>query len=286
MSSSLWPHGSSPTSLLCLWNFSGKNTGVGCQSPPLRDLPDPGIKLTSLASPALTGGFFTTVPPGKPPGSCSSGFILGSFQEWKLVLHFLITARRMDASHLYLIRYSQLALVRAIVLVPYLQKRTPSFRAIQWLTWWSQQLSLVLTCFCFNVLLIWISQRIILLGLRCSRKSIFFQFTSHGRWRAKTHLSRLGWEPKNPAAWSVSRLLQSDAHEIPFGYWIRSAGLTLHTRSGFQPRVLSFITLALLEAIITSSQRIIGLVKNLVQVFPEILQKRPNELFGQPDTVA
>ena len=30
------------------------------------DLPDPGIKPTSLASPALVGGFFTTVPPGKP----------------------------------------------------------------------------------------------------------------------------------------------------------------------------------------------------------------------------
>jgi len=30
-----------------------------------RDLPHPGIKPTFLASPALTGGFFTTAPPGK-----------------------------------------------------------------------------------------------------------------------------------------------------------------------------------------------------------------------------
>ena len=30
------------------------------------DLPDPGIEPASLASPALAGGFFTTVPPGKP----------------------------------------------------------------------------------------------------------------------------------------------------------------------------------------------------------------------------
>ena len=30
------------------------------------DLPDPGIALTSLASPALAGRFFTTVVPGKP----------------------------------------------------------------------------------------------------------------------------------------------------------------------------------------------------------------------------
>ena len=42
---------------------SGKNTGVGCHFP--GDLPDPGIEPTSLAFPALAGGFFTTIP-GKP----------------------------------------------------------------------------------------------------------------------------------------------------------------------------------------------------------------------------
>ena len=31
-----------------------------------RDLSDPGIEPASLASPALAGGFLTTVPPGKP----------------------------------------------------------------------------------------------------------------------------------------------------------------------------------------------------------------------------
>ena len=31
-----------------------------------RDLPDLGIKPLSLASPALAGGFFNTVPPGEP----------------------------------------------------------------------------------------------------------------------------------------------------------------------------------------------------------------------------
>ena len=30
------------------------------------DLPSPGIKPRSPSSPALAGGFFTTVPPGKP----------------------------------------------------------------------------------------------------------------------------------------------------------------------------------------------------------------------------
>ena len=33
---------------------------------PPGDLSDPGIEPASSASPALAGGFFTTVPPGKP----------------------------------------------------------------------------------------------------------------------------------------------------------------------------------------------------------------------------
>ena len=37
----------------------------GLPFPILGDLPDPGIKLMSFASPALVGRFFTTVPPGK-----------------------------------------------------------------------------------------------------------------------------------------------------------------------------------------------------------------------------
>ena len=49
--------------LLCSWSFPGKNTGVGCHF--LLE----GIFLTqgsNLVSPALAGGFFTTLPPGKP----------------------------------------------------------------------------------------------------------------------------------------------------------------------------------------------------------------------------
>ena len=38
----------------------------GLTFPPPGDLLDPGIKSTSLMSPALAGGFFTTQPPGKP----------------------------------------------------------------------------------------------------------------------------------------------------------------------------------------------------------------------------
>ena len=38
----------------------------GLPFPAPGDLPNPGIKPASLASPALAGRFFTTVPPGKP----------------------------------------------------------------------------------------------------------------------------------------------------------------------------------------------------------------------------
>ena len=42
------------------------------------DLPDPGTEPRSLVSPALAGGFFTTVPPGKPLYSmgCNVTFML------------------------------------------------------------------------------------------------------------------------------------------------------------------------------------------------------------------
>ena len=56
-----------PVSLLCPWDSPGKNTGVGILDPPsLGDLPDPGLELLSPASPAVAGGFFTSVAPGKP----------------------------------------------------------------------------------------------------------------------------------------------------------------------------------------------------------------------------
>ena len=60
MSNSLKP----PDRLLRLWNFLGKDIGVGCHFL-LQDLPQPGIKHKPFVSPALVGGFFTTEPPGK-----------------------------------------------------------------------------------------------------------------------------------------------------------------------------------------------------------------------------
>ena len=46
--------------------FPRQNYWSGLQFPPPGDLPNPGIKPTSLGSPELAGRFFTTEPPGKP----------------------------------------------------------------------------------------------------------------------------------------------------------------------------------------------------------------------------
>ena len=49
-----------PPSSFCPWDFSGKNTGVGCHFLVQGNLPDPDF-ISCLA-----GSFFTTEPPGKP----------------------------------------------------------------------------------------------------------------------------------------------------------------------------------------------------------------------------
>ena len=46
--------------------FSRQEYWSGLPVPPPGDLPHPGIEPRSLVSPSLAGGFFTTLPPGKP----------------------------------------------------------------------------------------------------------------------------------------------------------------------------------------------------------------------------
>ena len=54
------------TRFLCPRNFPGKNIGVGCYHFYSRNFPNSGIEPASLVSPGFAGGFFTTVPLGKP----------------------------------------------------------------------------------------------------------------------------------------------------------------------------------------------------------------------------
>ena len=63
VSNSLQPHGLQPARLLCAWDSTGRNAGVGCRSLLQGNLPDPGIKsrLTALQADSLP-----SEPPGKP----------------------------------------------------------------------------------------------------------------------------------------------------------------------------------------------------------------------------
>ena len=54
--------------------FSRQEYWSGLPVPTPGDLPDPGIESASLVSPALTGRFFTTVPPGKPEDNLDGTF--------------------------------------------------------------------------------------------------------------------------------------------------------------------------------------------------------------------
>ena len=59
VSNSWQPYGLQPASFLCPWDLQARILGW-VAIPSSRDLPNPGIKLTSRMSPALAGGFFTT----------------------------------------------------------------------------------------------------------------------------------------------------------------------------------------------------------------------------------
>ena len=65
----LWPYGLQPSRLLCPWDFSRQEYWSGF-------LPDPGIKLVSLLSSALAGGFFTTSTTWRAQRSDSQVFII------------------------------------------------------------------------------------------------------------------------------------------------------------------------------------------------------------------
>ena len=68
--------------------FSRQEYWSGLPCPPPENLPDPGIKPTSPASPALAGRLFTTEPPEKPRFVCNTHLRLFCFLfqlpwEWK-----------------------------------------------------------------------------------------------------------------------------------------------------------------------------------------------------------
>jgi len=67
--------------------FSRQESWSGLPCPPPGDLPDLGIKLISLTSPALAGRFFTTF--GRTIGNRRLQFLSGKF-GYKRIIHLLI----------------------------------------------------------------------------------------------------------------------------------------------------------------------------------------------------
>ena len=73
------------TRLLCAWDFSCKNTGVGCHFFLQGMILDPRIK---SVSPKLSGRFFTIEPPGKPINNEVEG-ITWMVESWKFEGNYL-----------------------------------------------------------------------------------------------------------------------------------------------------------------------------------------------------
>ena len=65
MSDSLQPYGLWLISLLCSWDFPGKNTGVGLPFPPPGDLPDTRIEPVLHLSPEFQAYSLLLEPSGK-----------------------------------------------------------------------------------------------------------------------------------------------------------------------------------------------------------------------------
>ena len=86
MSSSLRPHGPSPTRLLCSWDFSTQEYWSGLPFPTPGELPNPGTEPVSLGFPAWAGGIFTTAPPGKPSEEYLSIIYSQTSKEQGLIL--------------------------------------------------------------------------------------------------------------------------------------------------------------------------------------------------------
>ena len=67
--------------------------------PPSGDLPDPGMEPASLVSPALAGGFFTSVPPGEPPYYNAKH--INHYNGFKVHLIYIISSYPANISEKY-----------------------------------------------------------------------------------------------------------------------------------------------------------------------------------------
>ena len=81
----VWPYGLLPARLLCPWDSSGKNTGVGCHALRQGIFLTQGSNLHLLCLLHWQGGSLPLAPPGKPLALLAQGFYCPSFLKLNLV---------------------------------------------------------------------------------------------------------------------------------------------------------------------------------------------------------
>ena len=74
---------------------------VVCQDPLSMEIPNPGIKPMSLVSPALIGGFSTTVPPGKPIGDRYMALNIQEHKQLSVFTFYMILFHSSSTSLLF-----------------------------------------------------------------------------------------------------------------------------------------------------------------------------------------
>jgi len=89
--------------------FSRQEYCCGLPFPTPGDLPDPRIKPTSLASPVLAGGFFTTAPPGKAHRDSTTrvtavvpGTVMPEGLHAKCLSHYIVIVQSLSRVRLFL----------------------------------------------------------------------------------------------------------------------------------------------------------------------------------------
>ena len=83
MSNSLWPHGLEPTRLLCPWDSSGRNIGVGCHFLLQMIFPTQGwMHAVAVAKSHQSCPTLCDPTNGSPPGSPVPGILQARTLEW------------------------------------------------------------------------------------------------------------------------------------------------------------------------------------------------------------
>ena len=102
---SLQPHEPQFASLLCPWDFPGRNARVGCHFLPQGIVPTQGLNPSLLCISCLASRFFTTEPPGKPTVEYQSAIKINDLKNNRKA--FINAATWMNLENLMLRKRSQ-----------------------------------------------------------------------------------------------------------------------------------------------------------------------------------